>query len=147
MADIPTRNSSGGLDCPRCGTTFVKGKAPFYLRGEYVGTFEALVCDICHYSLFTPSGYDHAMIEARKYGLVGPPEDIVGETLEASEQEFVFQETVVSSNIENTTQIITKPESKKVEDSSLSNIGEIPIPRPTYRERHQTKTTQILIKH
>jgi hypothetical protein len=74
MTDMPARNSSGGLDCPRCGTAMVIDKAPFYIRGEYVGTFEAVICKMCNYSLFTSTGHDNAILEARRYGLVGPPE-------------------------------------------------------------------------
>ena len=145
-ADIPVRNSNGGLDCPRCGTTLVRGKAPFYLKGEYVGTFEAMVCDICHYSLFTPLGYDLAMSEASKYGLIGQPEEIIREIVEPSEQEVVFQEIMLSSNAENRKQITTKLDGKKVEASSLSNEVEVPILRYPTRERHQTKQTQVLIR-
>jgi hypothetical protein len=129
MVGIPIRNSHGWVECPRCRTELVTGKAPFYLRGEYVGTFEAIICDMCHYSLLTSSGYDHAMLEARNYGLVGPPEEIIRETLETSEQQLIFQEIKVSSNVDNKSQIITKLDSKKVEDSSLSNTGEIAISR------------------
>lgn len=146
MVNIPLRNSKEGLDCPRCGTTLVMGKAPFYLKGEYVGTFEAMVCDICHYSLFTSSGYDHAMAEASKYALIGPPEEIIRESMEQSQQEVIFQEIVISSNAQNTKQIIIKPDSEKVEANSLSNEVEIPIPRYPTRERHQTIQTQVLIK-
>lgn len=133
MADIPTRNSEGGLDCPRCGTTLVTGKAPFYLNGEYIGVFEAMVCNICHYSLFTPTGYDHAMAEASSYGLIGRPEEIIRESVEPTEQEVVFQEIVISSNARNTKQIITELDSKEVQANSLSNEVEIPI--PGYRTR------------
>ncbi|MGC1928250.1 MAG: hypothetical protein WA667_04700 [Candidatus Nitrosopolaris sp.] len=146
MADIPVRNSKNGLDCPRCGTSLVNDKAPFYLNGEYIGKFEAIVCDMCHYSLFTPSGYDQAMLEARRYGLVGPPEEIIEETLESSEQEVVFQTIAISSNSDNTDRITSKPGNEKVEINSSSNLTAIPTLSYPYKERRQTKQTRTLIK-
>jgi hypothetical protein len=145
MTDTP---DNGGLDCPRCGTTLglAKGKAPFYLNGEYIGTFEAMICDICHYSLFTPTSYDHAMAEASRYGLIGPPEEIIKETVESSEQEIVFPEIVISSTAKNTKQINTELNSKEVQASSLSNEIEVPIFVHRPRERQQTKQIRVLVK-
>jgi hypothetical protein len=145
MRDIPIRNSKGGLDCPRCGTTMVMGKAPFYLNGEYIGTFEAMICDICNYSLFTPAGYDHAMEEASRYGLIGSPEEIIRESLEPSEQEVVFPEMVMSSTAKNTKQTITELR-EEVKANSLSNEVEVQILTYRPRERHQTMQTQVLVK-
>jgi hypothetical protein len=139
---------ASGLNCPRCGTAMVIGKAQFYTRGEYVGIFEAVVCKMCNYSLFTSSGYDNAMLEARRYGLVGPQEEIVKETLEPSEQQLIFQEIGSSSNFGDTMNIIfNKLDTKEVKGSSLSNNGEIKRYAYEYKKYHPTKTTQALVKH
>src|SRR5579875_478909 len=74
MTNIPVRNSSGGLNCPRCGTSLVKGLAPFILHGEYVGRFESIECKICNYSALTANGYDRAMSAAKSLALVGTAE-------------------------------------------------------------------------
>ena len=118
MTDIPSRNSSGGLDCPRCGTTLVKGKSPFYLHEEYVCVFESLLCGMCHYSLLTASGYDNALIEARKYGLVGPEEEVIAEKIditervEPAEHTFMFADVEGSSNISSEVYLTKEPNSK-----------------------------------
>lgn len=75
MTKVPVRGPSGSLDCPRCSTPLVRRKAPFVLRGEYVGRFESVTCSICYYSALTSSGYEEATLEARKLGLIGPPEE------------------------------------------------------------------------
>jgi hypothetical protein len=146
MTDVPIRNPSGAIDCPRCGTAFIIGTAPFYLNGEYVGAFEALVCRMCRYSLFTSTGYDQAMLEASKYGLVGPPEEIISETIEALEQELVYQEISVSSNADRLKQVLLRPNEERVEDSSMSNVAEMKRSRyPQKKERYDVKMTQVFI--
>lgn len=72
----PFRTSSGDIGCPRCTTPLKKGKAPFYIRGEKVGIFDAIVCPICNYSALTEKGYEEAISEAKKIGIVGIVEDI-----------------------------------------------------------------------
>jgi hypothetical protein len=74
MPNVPSRSESGNLICPRCGTVLVRAIAPFVLHGEYVGRFEAIVCEICSYSALTAKGYDLAMSVARSLALVGAPE-------------------------------------------------------------------------
>lgn len=71
----PSRDSAGHILCPRCGTRLNKDKAPFKMHGEYLGKFESLVCPICNYSVLTGEGYDQAIAEAAKFGLVGPAQE------------------------------------------------------------------------
>lgn len=68
--------SSEELSCPRCQSPLVQKKAPFYLHGEHVGNFESLVCDMCRFSALTSKGYQDATVEAERFGLIGPAEDI-----------------------------------------------------------------------
>ena len=86
------------------------------------------------------------MLEARRYGLAGPPEEIIEETLESSEQEVVFQTIAISSNSDNTERITSKPGNEKVEINSSSNLTAIPTLTYPYKERRQTKQTRTLIK-
>ena len=76
MNTPPFRTSSGGIGCPRCTTVLQKGKAPFYIRGEKVGIFEAIVCPICNYSALTEKGYEKAILEAKNIGIIGLTEEI-----------------------------------------------------------------------
>lgn len=96
---IPTRNSMGELLCPRCETILGKGPSPFMLHGEYVGHFEAYVCDICHYSALTSHGYERAVAEASKFGLVGPL--VEEETIIEVEDKLQLIEVQASTNIPN----------------------------------------------
>ena len=74
MTKSPIRTSTGDIGCPRCETLLKIKKSPFSIRDEYVGHFESLVCPICNYFVFTSKGYEDAVSEARKYGLIGPAE-------------------------------------------------------------------------
>jgi hypothetical protein len=60
------------VSCPECGSPLVQGNAPFYLHGEYVGTFESLICKNSHFSALTESGYKDATRIAEQLGLIGP---------------------------------------------------------------------------
>lgn len=150
MTDIPTRNSTGGLDCPRCGTVLVNGKSPLYLRKEYVGVFDSLLCRMCHYYLLTASGYDNALIEARKYGLVGPEEEVIAERIdirekiEPSEHKFTFVDVEGSSNISGQVYVTKEPNSK-LEISSLTS-AEVPVLRFPFREPQPSRSTEVLLK-
>lgn len=76
MNTPPFRTSSGGIGCPRCTTVLQKGNAPFYIRGEKVGIFEAIVCPICNYSALTEKGYEKAILVAKNIGIIGLIEEI-----------------------------------------------------------------------
>jgi hypothetical protein len=103
--NVSIQHSKNGLNCPRCGSAaMVIDKAPYHIRDKYIGEFEAIVCKTCNYSLFTPAGYDNAMLEARKHGLVGPveeiinkPHEIIKETMGSSDQQLIFQEPLKGS--------------------------------------------------
>ncbi len=75
MRTPPFRMASGGIGCPKCASPLKRGNAPFYLHGEYVGVFESIICEICNYSALTEKGYEMAMLEAKKLGLIGLVED------------------------------------------------------------------------
>jgi hypothetical protein len=93
---VSVEHPSSELNCPSCGSAaMVLDKAPYHIRDKYIGEFEAIVCKTCKYSLFTPAGYDDAMLEARKRGLIGPPEETVVEekTSSSQEQQLIVQES------------------------------------------------------
>jgi len=77
MPNIPVRNTQGGLDCPRCGTTLVRAKAPFFIQSEFVGLFDSILCEMCNYSALTSHGYIDMTTTASKYGLIGSQEEEV----------------------------------------------------------------------
>ena len=76
MTVTPTRLDSGNLGCPSCKIELETKDSPFYVHGEYVGHFESLVCSICSFHLFTAKGYDAAIKQASKFGLVGQKEEV-----------------------------------------------------------------------
>lgn len=63
------------IRCPICTSPLVQGKAPFYIRGEYVGDFESIICKNSHFSALTESGYIEATRIAEQHGLIGRVED------------------------------------------------------------------------
>ena len=67
--DEPIRDSSGKIGCPGCFVPLQKKNAPFKTYGEHVGNFESYVCPICNYSALTESGYDEAMIQAKRLAI------------------------------------------------------------------------------
>lgn len=75
MTETPIRLDSNDLGCPRCKTKLELGNSPFTINDEYVGHFESLFCSICHYHLLTAEGYDKAIKQASKFGLVGSEEE------------------------------------------------------------------------
>jgi hypothetical protein len=64
------------LTCPKCGSTLVLGIAPFYVRGEYLGNFESVICKNSHFSALTESGLRDASTIAERRGLIGPVEEV-----------------------------------------------------------------------
>lgn len=101
----PSRDCAGHILCPRCGTRLNKERAPFKVHGEYLGKFESLVCPICNYSVLTGEGYDQAIAEATKFGLVGPAQEeeileIVTKPLELSPIEVSMNTTNLESKNE-----------------------------------------------
>jgi len=61
------------ISCPKCGSPLVQGKAPFYIRGQYLGDFDSIICTTnSDFSALTESGYIEATKMAQKLGLIGP---------------------------------------------------------------------------
>lgn len=145
MSEFPVRNDKDILECPRCNSPLMKKLSPFYLRGEHIGRFESLVCDICNYSALTAIGYDKAMLEARKFGLVGPHEEIISESYVPSLKQFVYVEIRTSSNADQKKQKFGKI-TDKVNTDTLSETGEISTSY-IYTNINKCKSTTILIRH
>ncbi len=145
MSEILNKDSEGALECPRCQSPMVERRAPFYLHGEYVGAFESVVCDMCHYSLLTSSGYDKAMTEASKFGLVGPQEEIINETVEMSDASYAFgPDLVVSSEDFNRSQEF-KRSGEKITSDSITSVGRLIV--PTIRGKQQpVRRTESLVQ-
>ena len=74
VRESPIRLETGEISCPKCDGILRPGQTPFKIRGELVGSFDALVCSGCDYFVLTSSGYDKAIHQAQIMGLVGPEE-------------------------------------------------------------------------
>src|SRR5919112_1135981 len=130
-------------ECPRCQSPMVEGRAPFYLHDEYVGIFESLVCDMCHYSLLTSAGYDKAMIEARRFGLVGPEEDVINETVEMVDTSYAMEDLVIPTNNLYQHQEFRKSD-EDLKSESITSVGRILIP-VTQTRQQPTRRTEFLV--
>lgn len=101
---ISHSESTDELGCPKCDSPLVQREAPFYLHGEFVGVFESLVCEMCHFSALTSQGYQKAIVEAEKFGLVGPAEEIsvkgkvIGESVTPIDDQFVVPNVAMSTS-------------------------------------------------
>ncbi|MDP9342740.1 MAG: hypothetical protein M3Q23_11755 [Actinomycetota bacterium] len=144
MVATPDTDSIGEVKCPRCMSHMVEKRAPFYLHGEYVGLFESLVCDICYYSLLTAAGYDKAMTEAREFGLVGPEEEIISETIEMLDTSYILESPPISSNMEDGSKKFGQS-NEEIESDSITTVGELSI-LLKYSERKPSIRTEMLIK-
>jgi hypothetical protein len=101
MTDCPIRTTAGDIGCPKCSTPLEINKAPFLLHNEYVGHFESLVCPICNYSALTETGYDQAIDEAKKFGMIGPAHnenEVLQETDDFVEEHYVTFDVYASGN-------------------------------------------------
>lgn len=96
MKDNPIRATNGELLCSKCHIPLIESKTPFHFKGQYIGQFDALVCQICRYSLLTSSGYDKAMETTKSFGLVGPAQTI-SEVIEEGQEKMIVQYVVASS--------------------------------------------------
>lgn len=145
MSEVSRRDSADILECPRCQSPMVEREAPFYLHGEYVGSFESLVCDMCHYSLLTSYGYDEAMIEASKFGLVGPQEEIIKETVEMSDASYAFEDLdlVMYSDYFNQSQEF-RGSGKEITSDSITSVVRIIIPN-THGKQQPVRRTESLV--
>jgi|SRR6185312_6760285 len=122
MNKPPFRTSSGNIGCPNCTTPLKKGKAPFYIRGEKVGIFDAIVCTICNYSALTEKGYEQAILEAKNTGIVG----LVEEIPEITPLELIINQSKMDTNTPQ--RILGKDE---VAEGSTWVVGELyHLPQP-----------------
>ncbi len=48
----------GKLGCPDCRYPLVPGLTPFYYKGDKLGAFDGIVCEMCGYGLLTEKGYE-----------------------------------------------------------------------------------------
>jgi len=132
MTESPIRTSTGDIGCPRCETNLKIKKAPFFLSEEYVGHFESLVCPICNYFVLTSKGYEDAISEARKYGLVGPAE--IKESDNVVEERLTIRLNTSSTNFSHGKLIDKSTEDEPLEAYTLPQeiiIPEVSIHRPT----------------
>lgn len=116
MSDFPFRFTSGEVGCPRCETVLQRGNAPFYIEGEYVGTFESLICLVCNFSALTQNGYEKAVLKAREFGLVGEAE--VSDIPDIDEIELVVGRSGTGKNDQKIMQ-------KDDEEETVPYLGEI----------------------
>ena len=58
MEKDPVELEPGKLGCPECRYPLVPGLTPFYYKGDKLGAFEGIVCDMCGYALLTEKGYE-----------------------------------------------------------------------------------------
>ena len=58
MEKIPVELEPGKLGCPDCRHPLVPGLTPFYYRGDCLGAFEGIVCEMCGFGLLTEKGYE-----------------------------------------------------------------------------------------
>lgn len=60
------------MKCTACDTgRYEKRKVPYVFLGETIGTFDALVCNHCHETLFESAASDKIEAEVRRRGLWG----------------------------------------------------------------------------
>ena len=126
---VPTRDSNGKLLCPRCATELKDQKAPYFIAREYLGEFDSKFCDMCQYSLLTAYGYDAALKEANKYGIVGPEEELVSEQFVIDEKadltpiQYIWQLVRETKTLDDKLQIINLYQSKvKGHSKSYDNV-------------------------
>ena len=58
MEKDPVELEPGKLGCPDCRYPLAPGLTPFYYKGDKLGAFEGIVCDMCGYGLLTEKGYE-----------------------------------------------------------------------------------------
>ena len=84
--------------CPKCGSPLVQENAPFYVRGQYLGDFESVVCKTnSDYTALTELGFIDASIMAEERHLIGPAEEVDDEDKELREQNKDDLETIKKS--------------------------------------------------
>ena len=136
MSEIPNTSDSGALTCSRCDTVLETKKAPFHLHDEYVGHFESLVCPICNYHVLTENGYDKAITEAMKFGLVGPAE--VKEMDDTVEEQLSFTPRLVGVNLQMINFIIKANEKNLI--TAYNNLSDIEL-----QQKSMHKQSKLLL--
>ena len=139
-SDIPSRTPAGSLGCPRCSSRLEKKRAPFVLHGEYVGHFESLVCPICHFSVLTSDGYEKAIAEASRYGLVGPPEQMP--VFQESEEQFAIVTNLKYTHA-NTVALFKESGKEERDLQSATHSAEIRLPEEFVIRRNKTLSMQV----
>jgi len=137
LTQTPIRTKTGSIGCPRCETILKIKKASFLLDEEYVGHFESLVCPICNYSILTENGYESAIEEAKKFGLVGSAE--VKEVDDLIEEQLIIPNHQKGNNLEYG-KLVTELEEKLFETYNMS--PQIIIPPIRYPRSLKMKIIQ-----
>lgn len=58
MEKDPVELAQGKLGCPDCKYPLVPGLTPFYYKGDKLGAFDGIVCEMCGFGLLTEKGYE-----------------------------------------------------------------------------------------
>lgn len=58
MEKDPVELAPGKLGCPDCRYPLVPGLTPFYYKGDKLGAFDGIVCEMCGFGLLTEKGYE-----------------------------------------------------------------------------------------
>ncbi len=119
--EIPAKDSEGRLLCPRDNSPLVAKKSEHYMGNEFIGAFDSKACEFCNYYLLTASGYANSLIEASKFGLIGPIEEIIDEISEIVEIKYSSQFIKESTNIQNWLGIFVHNEGGNEEESNSSS--------------------------
>jgi len=64
----PIQLKSGKLACPDCSTPLDSGLVPYYLDGNFLGSFDGLICKMCDFGLLSETGYSDSGKMAKERG-------------------------------------------------------------------------------
>lgn len=66
----PIQLKSGGFGCPDCSTLLDDGLVPYYLDGNFLGSFDGQICPMCNFGLLSEKGYEDSGKAAYQRGQI-----------------------------------------------------------------------------
>lgn len=66
----PVQLKSGGFGCPDCSTPLGDGLVPYYLNGNFLGSFDGQICPMCGFGLLSEKGYEDSGKAAKQRGQI-----------------------------------------------------------------------------
>ena len=131
MEKDPVELEPGKLGCPDCRYPLVPGLTPFYYKGDYLGAFDGIVCEMCGFGLLTERGYEDTGKAISRWDHAPP--------LYEKEDDMEIKYVIGASKAS----VVTSPDPAKSEHRSTTDRSEMLLLPPILSTKRVRTTIRI----